>query len=163
MAVTLELARNHLRVDHNEEDALIAQYLAAAIAWVENHTGKLLTRREVAQDESAFGPYLPLFYGPNPDDLSIDYTGSDGSAGLIDDAQIVRDRAYPFSTWPTMDENTLVLLTYTAGYTEPPADLVSAVLVHLRAQYDEWRTGESDSAAMMAVEALCRPYRSLRV
>ena len=60
MAVTLELARNHLRVDHNEEDALIAQYLAAAIAWVENHTGKLLTRREVAQDESAFGPYRSL-------------------------------------------------------------------------------------------------------
>ena len=161
--LSLSLAKQHLRIDHDEEDALVAQSLAAALAWVENPTGKLLTRREVAQDESAFGHYLPLFYGPNPANLSIDYTGTDGSAGLVDDARIVRDRAYPVSAWPSMGQNTAVLRTYTAGFTETPADLVSAVLVHLRAQYDEWRTGESDSAAMMAVEALCRPYRSLRV
>ena len=161
--IDLTLAKQHLRIDHDEEDTLVAQYLAAAIAWVENHTGKLLTRREVTQDESAFFSYLPLFYGPNPANLTIDYTGADDSGGSIADARIVRDRVYPASSWPNMAENTPVVLTYTAGYTDTPADLDSAVLVHLRAQYDEWRTGESDSAAMMAVEALCRPYRSLRV
>ena len=163
MAIDLTLAKQHLRVDHDDEDALITQYLNAAISWVENYTGKLLARREVTQDETCFGTYLPLFYGPDPANLTIDYTDSDGGSATIADALVVRDRAHPSDSWPTITDNTPITLTYTAGYTSVPADLDSAVLVHLRAQYDEWRSGEADKAAMMAVEALCRPYRSLRV
>ena len=172
MAVDLTLAKQHLRVDHDDEDALITQFLNAAIAWVEDYTSKLLVRDEVTQEVSCFGSYVSLFYGPNPANLTIAYTDSDDASATISDAIIHQTRAYSADAWPTSATNTPIVLTYTAGISEPPANtyearmaaaLDSAVLVHLRAQYDEWRSGEADKAAMMAVEALCRPYRSLRV
>lgn len=163
MTITLELARSHLRVDHQDENDLIARYLAASVAWVENHTSKLLTRREVTQDYECFGSYMELFYGPNPEAVTIEYTAADAAPQTIADAKLVRDRLFPASTWPTISTNTPISVTYTAGYETVPADLDAAVLVHLRAQYDEFRTGSDDPAAMHAVEALCRPYRSVRV
>lgn len=161
--IDLALTKQHLRVDHDEEDTLIGQYLAAAVAWVENYTGKLLTRREVTQEETGFGSYLALNYGPVPENLTIDFIGGDDVAGTIADARIVRDRAYPASAWPTAAFNTPVNATYTAGYTETPADLDSAVLLLVGDLYKTRETNDRDGAIQMAVEALCRPYRSLRI
>ena len=163
MAVDLTLAKQHLRVDHSDEDVLITQYINAAIAWVENYTDKLLTRREVTQEASCFGVYLPLHYGPAPDSLSIAYTDTDEAAQTIADAKLVRDRAYPASSWPTIDENTEIVLTYTAGYSSVPADLDSAVLLLVGEFYDNREAGEARPAVQMAVENLCRPYRSVRL
>ena len=163
MAVDLTLAKQHLRVDHGDEDTLITQYINAATAWVENYTGKLLTRREVTQVATCFGVYLPLHYGPDPDSLSIAYTDTDEVAQTIADAKLVRDRAYPASSWPTIDENTEIALTYTAGYSSVPADLDSAVLLLVGEFYDNREAGEARPAVQMAVENLCRPYRSLRL
>lgn len=39
MTVTLLQAKTHTRVTWDEEDALIAAYLAAAVAWIERFTG----------------------------------------------------------------------------------------------------------------------------
>ena len=163
MAVDLALAKQHLRVDHSDEDTLITQYINAAIAWVENYTGKLLTRREVTQEASCFGHYVPLFYGPDPDALSIAYVDSDEAPQTIVDAKIVRDRVYPASSWPTIDENSEIVLTYTAGFESVPADLDSAVLLLVGEFYDNREAGEAAPAVSMAVEALCRPYRGLRL
>lgn len=161
--IDLATAKNHLRVDHDADDALIGQYLAAAIAAVENYTGKLLTRREVTQGALCFPAYFSLHYGPSPDLLTIAYTDADDASQVIEDATINGARVYPASAWPMAADNTPVTLTYTAGYATVPAELDSAVLVHVRAQYDEWRTGEKSDAADMAVRTLCAPYRSLRV
>ena len=163
MAVDLTLAKQHLRVLHDDEDALIAQYLAAAIAWVENYTGKLMTRREVEQEAPAFTSYLPLFYGPNPSSLEIAYTDTDDAPQTVTDAKIVQARAYPASSWPSIADDTPVTLTYTAGYATTPADLDSAVLLLVGEFYDNREAGEAAPAVTMAVEALCRPYRSLMV
>lgn len=38
-AVTLEMAKEHLRVRHDDEDTLITSYIAAALAWVIRYTG----------------------------------------------------------------------------------------------------------------------------
>ncbi len=40
MAVSLELAKKHLRVFHNEEDEEIALYLAAAETWAMTYTSR---------------------------------------------------------------------------------------------------------------------------
>lgn len=169
MAVDLTLAKQHLRVDHSDEDALIAQYLAAAIAWVENYTGKLMTRREVTQEADCFGSYVPLLYGPDPVNLLIDYTDADDASATIADALIKRGRAYPAASWPTVADNTSIVLTYTAGYTETPADLDSAVLLLVGHYYENREAVVVGSSSMisnpleLAVESLCRPYRALRI
>lgn len=164
--VTLDLAKQHLRVDHNEEDALIGQYLAAAVSWVENHTGKLLTRRTVTQDGRVFSSYLPLHYGPAPSDVTVDYTDADDAPQTIADARLVGDRLYPAATWPTVTQNSPVTINYTAGYTDTPADLDSAVLLlcgHFYANREAVVVGQASGPLEMAVESLCRPYRALRV
>lgn len=158
--ITLELVKSHLRVQHTDEDSLIAQYLAAAIASVEKLTGKLLSRRAVTQEANAFGCYMPLFWGPSPASLSIEYLDGDLAEQTIADARIARGRVYPADAWPTAIEGSIIL-SYTAGYESVPNDLIAAVLLltgHLWAN----REAVSDkpmSEVPMAVEALTQPYR----
>jgi hypothetical protein len=163
MAVDLALAKQEVRILNAEEDAIIAHYLAAAVAWVENYTGKLLTRREVEQEAPAFTAYLPLFYGPDPVSLEIAYTDADDQPQTVADAKIVQGRAFPASSWPTIADNTPVTLTYTAGYQTTPADLDDAVLLYVKARFDELRRGADPEPAMTAIESLCRPYRKVMV
>ena len=163
MTVTLALAKQHLRILHDEEDALITSYMAAAVAWVENYTGKFLSRKQATQEAVEFGSFLTLFHGPLPDTLSIAYTDADDAGQTIVDVKIVRDRAYPASTWPTIADDTPITLTYQAGYEETPADLDHAVLLLVGEYYDNREAGEAAPAVTAAVESLCRPYRSLRV
>ncbi|MEO4000317.1 head-tail connector protein [Mesorhizobium sp. CAU 1732] len=40
MVVSLELAKKHLRVWHDDEDEEIALYLAAAVAWTKTYTNR---------------------------------------------------------------------------------------------------------------------------
>lgn len=161
--ITLALAKQHCRVDTDEEDALIAQYLAAAVAWVENYTGKKLTRGVVTQEVGAFGSYIPLYWGPQPAALTIAYIDADDMPQTIADAVVNGSRAYPAASWPTVAENAPVSASYTAGYATTPADLDSAVLLLVGDLYQARETNQRDAAIEMAVEALCRPYRALHV
>lgn len=163
MAVSLALAKQHLRVDHDDEEALIAAYLAAAVAWVENYTGKKLTRGAVSQDETEFGPYFLLNFGPLPESVTIDYTDADDVAQEITDPVLLKDRVFPAESWPSNAENTVVTLNYTAGYSVTPADLDHAVILLVGEYY---KNREADLAAPSvgaAVESLCRPYRNLQI
>ena len=83
MAVSLDLARQHLRVTHTRENDLIETYLKAAKAWVENFTGKKLARGSVEQREEAFGSYVPLLWGPSPESVSVAYVGASGAANAL--------------------------------------------------------------------------------
>ena len=164
MTVTLALAKQHLRVDGTDEDTVITGYLAAAVAWVENYTGKKLVRGQVTQETSALETPLALSWGPSPADLSVSYTDADDAAQTFTDATIVLGRAY--ATWPTPKSDTPITLTYTAGFATTPSDLDSAVLLmtgHFYANREAVNVGSTVSEMPLAVEALCRPYRSVLV
>ena len=167
MAVNLTLAKQHLRVDSADEETLITTYLSAAKAWVENYTGLRLTRGAVQQVETAFGSYISLNYGPSPANVSIAYTDDVGAPQEITDARIVRDRLYsPAAGWPSAASDTPVIITYTAGFTETPADLDAAVLLlvgHWYAHREAVNIGNITAEVPMGVEALCSPYRAVLV
>jgi len=163
----LALAKRYLRKPYDDEDLEIQVCLNAAIRWIENHTGKLLTRREVEQEASCFSAHMPLFYGPKPASLSIDYTDIDNAPQTIADAMIVRDRIYPASTWPLIATNTPITLTYTAGFEMVPDDLGMAALM-LTAHYEKNRdaisvSNTNPSELPLAVRDLCRPYMAMGV
>lgn len=167
MAVDLALAKQHLRVEHDDEDSLITAYLNAAIDWVESHTGKLLTRREVTQTEPGFVSYFRLYYGPAPATVSVAYADSDNLAATVDDALLADTRLYPpvGDAWPSAARNTPVTLTYTAGFETAPDALNAAVLL-LVGHYYKNREAVTLSTTNpeelpLAVEALCRPYRTV--
>ncbi|MCI1439822.1 MAG: head-tail connector protein [Acetobacter peroxydans] len=45
-ALDLLLAKQHLRIDHDEDDALLGMYIKAASSWVEKYTGRALVTTE---------------------------------------------------------------------------------------------------------------------
>jgi uncharacterized phiE125 gp8 family phage protein len=164
MAVTLALARKQVRVLHNREDELIALYLKAAQSWVENHTGKKLTRGPVEQREQAFGSYVPLLWGPNPESVSVAYMDASDATQTFTNARLVRDRLYsPAAGWPTYAASTPIVLTYTAGFADTPGDLDAAVLLLVGDFYMNRESGSATPATTAAVHALCSPYRSVLV
>ena len=162
--LSLDLVKAHLRVTHDDEDALISQYLAAAIASVEKLTGKLLTRRTVTQDASCFGRFMPLHWGPNPASLTIEYLDGAMVEQTIADARIARGRVYPAASWPSAVDGS-VLLTYTAGFATVPDDLIAAVLLLTGHMWinREAVTDRPAHEVPLAVESLTHPYRSVLV
>lgn len=164
MAVDLVLAKQQIRVLHTREDTLIGTYLKAAQSWVEHYTSKKLVRGTVEQREETFGSYVPLVWGPNPESASVAYVDGSDVAQEIADARLVRDRLYsPPAGWPSIALNTPIVITYTAGFTETPADLDAGVLLLVGDFYLNRESGAATPATTMAVQALCMPYRSVLV
>lgn len=164
MTVSLALAKQQVRVTNTVEDDLIEIYLAAAKAWVENYTGNKLVRGDVEQRETSFGSYVPLRWGPDPASASVAYIGTDDLAGTMADALILGDRLYaPARGWPSIASSTPIIVTYTAGFADTPADLDYAVLLLVADAFMNREAGSATPATTRAVEALCNPYRSVLV
>ena len=175
--IDLALAKAHLRAEGSAEDGLIQSYLDAAAAHVEGVTGKLLTRREVVQDfarfGNAFGDWLPLWWGPRPADLSIDYLDTDAVAQTLVLGPFWGDRVYPMPTgWPTALDHSAIAVTYTAGFgdgvgeTPVPADLVQAQLMlvaHWWTNREAVNVGNIVSEMPLAVDAILQRHRTVRI
>lgn len=164
MAVDLALAKQHLRLDTADDDSLVEAYLGAAKAWVESFTGNKLVRTSVTTYWPAFTHYLQLFWGPDPDAIGITYIDTAGEPRTIADARAVGGRLYaPASGWPTIGQNTAIVLTYTAGFEETPADLDLAVLLLTADFHANREAGTASPATTAAVQALCGPYRAVLI
>lgn len=168
--VDLAEAKQHLRVLHGEEDALITALIIAAREWVENFTGQVLVRRDVTQRFDGFSG-LTLHAWPIADNAVpvISYTGADGGLLAVDDGRLVLGNVSAQiapaigSAWPTSHGS--VIVTVEAGYATPegvPQSLKQAMLLLIAAWYNN-REGVSDrpvTEVPFAVEALCMPYRT---
>lgn len=164
MVLSLNLAKQHLRVDGSEEDFLISGYLAAAVAWVENYTGKKLTRSTVTQEVAALSGSIRLEWGPAPEDASVTYVDTNNTPQTFDSVTIAMGRL--FATWPTTQTDTSAVITYTAGFDEPPEDLVSAALFlvgHFHANREAVSSGALMKEVPFGIEALCLPYRQMLI
>lgn len=167
--VTLEQMKLHLRVDGDEEDALISALGIAAREWVENYTGLTLIRREVVETFAGFGAVRTLAAWPVAEGAmpAVSY-GRPGVAPLAIGGAIVATFGRPAyvypaagTRWPVSEDP--VTITIAAGYLpdEVPASLVAAILLlvgNLYAQRETTVTGVS-VADTGVVEMLCRPYR----
>jgi uncharacterized phiE125 gp8 family phage protein len=162
VSVTLADAKTECRVAGTSHDARITQYLASAIAWVENYTRKKLTATSaVSQVFAAFpgDPYaFALLWGPDPATVEVVYTDEAGDEQTITTARLVGDKVYPplDTDWPDIEENSTITVEYTAGYTTTPDDLDMAVLLYVRELFDN---GSISPQAEKAIDALCVPYR----
>jgi len=162
--VSLALAKQHLEYEASDRDDLINQYIAAAAAWVENYTGRALTVGAVSDELAEFGTYIVPSRGPFVSLTTIAYVDTDEAAATVTGAKPVSGRIYPPETgWPEIAENTAITVTYQAGYSTAPADLVNAQLLLIGEYFANREAGSAASSVAMAVESLCRPYRSLIV
>jgi uncharacterized phiE125 gp8 family phage protein len=169
--VTLTVAKAHVRRTDTAEDSIIGVYLAAAIRWVEDYTGHILSEREVVAAFTEFGDYLTIHATPNVVISSIAYTNTDGDiadfAYFAYPSGINPVKIYPDDDWPSIEDNSAILVTYTAGYEadEVPDALNHAVLLLVGHWYaNRGAVQEGDFAEVpLAVTSLCRPYRGVVV
>jgi uncharacterized phiE125 gp8 family phage protein len=149
--VSLALAKQHLRVDHTDEDDLITEYIASARAWVESYLERSLLRQTwqmILDDFPAAGENIELRMPPAYDIVSFQYLDDDGDATTVpaddyDSLLAVDCGIITLATgqaWPVPgDYPGPVRISYRTGYgtaaTDVPADLRKAVRILVEHQY----------------------------
>ena len=161
--VSLAEAKAHLRVDYPDEDGVITGMIAQAVDFVERHTQRLLTQRQVVLRL----PGLPL--GICPVELPGGHVSAVASV-VADGAPVTGATAVghspalliPAGEWPTVSASGYpVTITYTAGYDTVPPALIGAVLLHLETVFTTRGDASGDiiHAAAVTSQALRAPFR----
>jgi len=128
--VHLDQAKLHLRVDADDEDALIASLVHAATDQVEYDTGRALVcqTRTLTLDRFPAGDVIIIPRPPLIEVVSVQYVDSAGTLQTVDAADYETDtaeepgRLYPAygESWPShRGAPDAVLVTYRAGYATP--------------------------------------------
>lgn len=185
--VSLNAAKAHCRVSHDEDDALISAFIMAAVQHLDGADG-WLGRALVTQKWEMVLDAFPRDYRirlPLAPVLSVDavlYRAPDGTETEFDDARwylanggegISWLSLEPQAVWPsTEDRNGAVRVQFTAGYeptTDSPPDLAgnvpepikAAILLMVGDMYEnrEERIVGAIVAELPTVQRLLTPYR----
>lgn len=178
--VTLEEAKNHLKVDMADDDSLITALIRTAREHAEAITRRALITQtwELSLDNWPAGNEITIPLPPLQSVDSIKYTDSAGVEHMLDlnicivdtfseFGRIVLKRDY---SWPseTLQAADAVHIRFTAGYgnaEDVPQPIKQAILLMIGWWYEQRETAIVGSVARevpMAAEALLWPYRVLR-
>jgi uncharacterized phiE125 gp8 family phage protein len=171
MPVSLVEAKAHLRVDHDDDDAVIEGMVAAATSYLDGYNGILgrAIMPQVWREEwDGFHPAFPLRLGPVSAVAGISYTDGAGLPATATGARVVTSAGAAFvfpavaASWPS---GSAVSVEYTAGYATVPPALKMAILLHIGALYENREGVAEKSMAVLplAYEALIAPYRRYQV
>lgn len=183
LPISVAEAKAHLRVEHDEDDAMIGAMLAAAVARLDGWSG-ILGRCLIEQQwtlplrrfPSAPGIALPF---PDVSVATIGYHPADGSTEtefpsanwwLVETTASSAILLASGASWPaTADRPNAVMMTMTVGYgataEDVPAPIRSAILLMVGDLYRNRETTGQGSATLgtipmsTTVEALLAPYR----
>jgi uncharacterized phiE125 gp8 family phage protein len=185
--IDLVTAKEHVRVSHDDDDAIISGMVSAAISHIdgpEAWLGRSLAPQtlELRLDAYPCDGLVSLPCGPVIDVLSVKYIDGAGVLQTIDPGAYLADDLYVWplygTTWPTLRrERGSARIRYRAGYVaDPAADplvaqlpdaIAAAVLLMVGDLYANRETtvaGQVFAVPMSTtVEALLSPYRVMRV
>jgi uncharacterized phiE125 gp8 family phage protein len=179
--ISMARAKAHLRVDWDDDDALIAAYLRASVGAVERRTDRALSPQAftewAARFPCGYAERLTLARDPISEIISVTYVDVDGAEQELDTADYRSIEGEPWSliapvagSFPATEERPdAVRVRYMAGYEagECPAELQSAVLLmlgHLYANREAVAVGANVVTPMpFAVDMLCEPFRRTRL
>lgn len=169
--VGLAEAKQHLRVDHEDDDAYIGDLIATAATWLDGPSGGWIGRALGAQTlELRAGCFERVPQIPFPPVIEIVSVVYDDPSGA---GQTVAPALYGFDpdaglyfnpgfAWPSVAQRPdAVRIRYRAGYVRVPAPIRLAMLM-LVGQWYAGREAASDkplSELPFAVEALLSPFR----
>lgn len=164
--VSLELAKKHVRCDHDEDDDLLEAYIAGVSAAIDG-PGAYLSRcvgrqlLELRSDRLCESMLMP--YGPVSEIERFEYTSPEGAEVTVeaDDYALVDPYISPpyGSSWPAVRlSRGSVRIRYWAGYESIPKPIVTAALLLVGELY----ANKEDSSATIAIDgpaaALLQPY-----
>lgn len=176
--VTLEEGKAHLRVTHNQDDVLIADYLEASTEYVETISQRVFSTSTITKVLKAFPPGssgIPLEYSPVESIDTITYYDQDGAQQSFDvsDVYFVENNVRlscvfldPGLSWPTTQSRPdAATITYSAGYggdVNVPQAAKQAILFLLGHYYEQRMAvivGTSQTELTFAVESLVSTLR----
>lgn len=169
MSLTTAQVKEHLRIEHDDEDTYIDNLRDAAYTWAEQYCGIAILDAEKVDYLDDFEDEIYLNYNPVQSITSIKYDDADGvqqtqSDYYLDDrAQEAYIKPIYNGTWPlTNNDYENVIITYQAGYATIPDQINQAVLLIVGSLYEQREnhiTGTTIQKVPVAAEYLLAPYR----
>jgi len=170
--VDLDLTKAHLRVDHDEDDALITSYIEAACGHLNGPGGWLnrsISPQTLELRRDGFWCPLRLPYGPVTAIVSVVYVDGSGTEQTLDDAgYVLNDEALSLAygaSWPSVrgDRNG-VRIRYEAGDATLHPSVRSAILLMVGDLYSNRESSvqgltSAGIAMSTTVENLLAPFR----
>ena len=188
LPVSLAEAKLHLRVDHGDDDALIASLIKAAVDHLDGWTGILgrcLVEQTWRQDFDALAGCLPLSLAPVAEIVSVEYVDENGVTRTLDGSDYalrVDAGGRAFLNVSARPAASSASVTYKAGYPTIPEvpedgdtpavpaqsmvpDAIKAAILLLIGHWYANREAVAGefSVVPMAVEALIAPYRRVGI
>ncbi|MFN3584840.1 head-tail connector protein [Phenylobacterium sp.] len=171
--VELVEAKDHLRVDHDDSDDLIAAYVQAATAHIDGPDGWLgralgVQTLEARLDAFPCGELIALPYRPLTEIVSIKYDDGDGAERTVDADLYTLDPAGALlaygAAWPVArTRRGAVRVRYVAGYANGiPAPIKAAILLMVGDLFANRETVGAAAARIQmttTVESLLAPFR----
>lgn len=162
--VSLDAMKNYLRVDHNEEDALIALLIVAARRSAEHLTGQMIAKRSFRVDLPSFGKgVLPI--SPVISVTSVEYLDSVGKKSLTVDFfpyPLSPQIFPPASGWPALKcRPDAVQVTLIAGMDPVPEDIAAWIMLRVSTAYEKREAVDEKSVNPLPrsfVDGLLDPY-----
>lgn len=159
--VSLAVAKTHLRIDHDDEDALISAWIVAARQLTEAYTGRRWVTQELSMTLEAFPECngeirLPVFPVASVD--SITYRDVDGATQTLStslyrtwlDHNPPLVALAPDEEWPDTEDGALTAVTvnFTAGneLADVPGGVKAAILLTL----GNWDENRGDQNVLIA-------------
>lgn len=171
--ITLDEAKQQCRVDVNDENALLINYIVAARHAAENYLSRGLFTQTWKYTQSHWSDemWLPMA-GPLSSVSSVQYYASDGVLTTLatsvyetdTDSEPGRVVRKPDQTFPVLQSDKRgprVSVTYVVGQsntTNIPQAIKEGIAVMVRALYER-QTGKDWSVSESAAHALWSPYR----
>mgnify|MGYP007071582128 FL=1 len=133
MAVSLATVKAALKIDYSDDDTELTRLIGVATSWVERYTGLTLTQasrtmflREWKRTVFAVQPYVSLTSVAYTDPSGGAITMTSGTDYWVDTSEDLA--ALEFINTPAIKEGTLATVTYVAGYTTEPNEVVQAIV-----------------------------------
>jgi uncharacterized phiE125 gp8 family phage protein len=169
--ITVADLKEHLRVDHSDEDTLITSLRAAAISWIEDYCNTRLG------DVTAVG-YLDFFYnarfpvGPVNSITSVTYTDANGDTQTLAAAKYwydikTKSARITFDNVPQLYDDTFhaVQINMNVGYAEAdvPEPVLHAIRLLVGHLYENRQqvTRTKLNELPLGIHSLVSPYRNI--
>ena len=177
LPVSVEDAKFHCRVDHDDEDDLITALIQAATDYldgIDGILGRAIVTQTWRQDFTAFEGELRLPLKPVASVTSVTYYDGDNAQQTLstDVYELLNDERGPYvalktsQSWPSVYNRTgAISVTFVAGVTV--ASVPAPIRISILMMVDHWYnnrsavSGVAMSEVPLSVDALIRPYRQI--
>lgn len=168
-ADAVDAAKAYLRIDHDEEDALLAALLSAAIRHAESFINQLLIRRSGVERLAVSSAWQRLGVSPVHAITGVTGIPAEGATFALPPTAYMLDIDGRGDGWLRIVQpgsagrvDVAVEAGIASDWDDVPEPLRLAVL-RLAGHLHAWRDAAADTGPPAAVAALLRPFRRLRL